>query len=389
MSIDLTGTKLQNASIQYTYPDMNIKNMTKDTNNVSKFYFQTSVTNSTFTFIDSDSDSNSYISGTPAQGIISKGIHTGNEYELTVKHISPTGSDYFYVVFPLVSGVKWTIIEDINKKASSSPSNIDIYADEYVGVSNKGLNDIIQASYNGGSDIYKYTATVTGTDTKNIFVFKKPLKVNISNGPNETHGLWSTSNDMNLITPENNTQILEEIECDYSGDKIVEPSINNRVLNKRFSRIMIISFFMIVLAIWIAYFKNIFGINYFALIISFLMIVAAAVTFYFKDFRKNNKKWYSFLKLLNPLNASFNDPWSFFYIILLLPIFNILYRSIMLGFYQFIKPSDENIDISSFLFGYYNFNEDEESAKMRQYNRFALNGILIGWIIYVCIIFIK
>ena len=377
MPIDLTGPQLQNASIQYTYPDMNIKNMTKDTTtNISKFYFQTSMNASTFTFIDSSS--NSYISGTPTQGIISKGVHTGNEYELTIKHISPTGSDYFYVVFPLIAGNQWTIIEDINKKASSQPTNINIYADEYVSVSNKGLNDIIKSNYSKGSDIYKYTVSST---SKNVFVFKQPLKVNISNGPKETHGLWTTSGTMNLITPDNNTQVLEEIVCDSSGDKIEEPSINNEVLNKRFSRLGSITIFFAVLALYTAFFYGAYDNNSnihvsIKILLALVAIALPIVGFSVKLIRKK----------INFLNINVYRL-SSFYALFFIPLWDIVYKLMALVIYVLI-----NFKMPDNILGYLSsFINSEETGleNKKSYNMFLLGLMLIIWALFVCVILVK
>ena len=377
MSIDLTGTQLQNASIQYTYPDMNIKNMTKDTTTkISKFYFQTSINASTFTFIDSSS--NSYISGTPTEGIISEGIHTGNAYELTIKHISPTGSDYFYVVFPLTTGNQWTVIEDINKKASSQPTNINIYADEYVGVSNKGLNDIIKSSFNGGSDIYKYTAT----GNKNVFVFKKPLKVNISNGPTEPHGLWSVplEDTMNLITPDNNTQVLEEIECDYSGDKIEEPSIQNEVLNKRFARLGSITIFFAVFAFYTAFFYGIFKDSIPLPVRILVGLVAIALPIVGLSVKPIRKK-------INFLKINVYRP-SSFYALFFIPLWDIVYKLMALIVYALINFKMPD-DILAYLSSFINFYDNGNLENKRTYNMFLLGLMLIIWALFVCMILVK
>lgn len=383
MSIALTGIKLENASIQYTYPEMNIKNITKDSNGNSSFYFQSSIATSTFTFIDSSS--NSYISGTPAQGIISTGIHTIdgniNAYELTIKNISLTNNLVFYVVFPLIfdSGSSWTIIEEINNKASSSPTSIDIYADEYKGKINKGLNDIIKSNFIYGSDIYKYT----NNNDKYVFVFKTPLKVNISSSM-KPHDIWKTdTGNINLITPDNNTQVLEEIECDYSGDTIKEPEINNKNLSKTFSRVGSITIFFTVFALYTAFFyKYLPEINaentptkyglFFLYMIFFAGITSLAFTL---PISYNN---------INFLNIDVFKPASF-YALLFIPLWDFAYKLMMLLVYSSIYEIPSSI--YNFIFSY--FKSDIVDSDLKKYNMFLLGLLLIIWVLFVCVLLVK
>ena len=382
------ATLLENASIQYTYPEMNIKNITKDSNGNSSFYFQSSIAASTFTFIDSSS--NSYISGTPAQGIISKSIHTINNgninahaYELTVKHISLTNNLVFYVVFPLDfdSGSSWTIIEEINNKASSSPTSIDIYADEYKGKINKGLNDIIKSNFIYGSDIYKYT----NNNDKYVFVFKTSLKVNISSSM-KTHDIWSTTTgtgNINLITPDNNTQVLEEIECDYSGDTIKEPEINNKNLSKTFSRVGSITIFFAVFALYTAFFYKYipeiykeytpteYGL-FFLYMIFFSGITGLAFSLPIS------------YKNINFLNIDVFKPASF-YALLFIPLWDFAYKLMMLLVYSSIYEIPSSI--YNFIFSY--FKSDEADNDLKKYNMFLLGLLLIIWVLFVCVILVK
>lgn len=376
--IELTSlTKLENTSIQYSYPEMNIKNISK-TNDVVNFFFQASITTSMFTFIHS----NTYLSGTPTQGIISKSIHTGDrykyDYELTIKHISPTESEYFYVVFPLTNGGDSTIIDKIYENAFSSSSNIDIYADEYIGASNKGLNDIIKSSFNIQSKIYKYKSSGTGTE-KHVFVFEQPLKVNISKGPTYKHDLWTkAAGKISHITSDDNVQVLEEIECDYSGDSIEEPSINNKNLSTTFSKIGSISIFFAVFALYTAFFytyltigttnkDNIISIAY---IFLFLLIIFLA------SFLPNS------IKNINFFNINFAKPASF-YSLLFIPLWDILYKLVALFIYSSIYSIPD--PIFNFLFSFFK----TDNLEIKGYNQFLLGLLLVIWVLFVCVILVK
>lgn len=374
MSIDLTtASPLENASIQYTYPEMNIKNITKESGNVVKFYFQSSIAASTFTFMDSSS--NSYISGTPAQGTISKGIHSGNTYELTIKHISPTGNNVFYVVFPLINGGESSIIDKINENATS---NIDIYTDETVGV--KGLNDIIKASFTDtatSNKIYKYTGS-----SNEVFVFEKPLKVNISNEITQEHGLWTTAaGAIKYITTDSTVQVLEEIECDYSGDSIEEPSIINKDLSTTFSRVGSISIFFAVFALYAGSCYFIFynraststEVNTY-IIFRILSLILSLYAMINAITRKN----------INFLNINFNKPDSF-YALLFIPLWEFVYRCVAIFIYIFmynglIGQTPTFSFIQKFILGHLN---DPET------NQFLLGLLLVIWVLFVCVILVK
>jgi hypothetical protein len=373
MSIDLTtASPLENASIQYTYPEMNIKNITKESGNVVKFYFQSSIAASTFTFMDSSA--NSYISGTPAQGTISKGIHSGNTYELTIKHISPTGNNVFYVVFPLINGGQSSIIDKINENATS---NIDIYTDETVGI--KGLNDIIKASFTDtatSNKIYKYTGS-----SKDVFVFEKPLKVNISNEITQEHGLWTTATGtIKYITTDSSVQVLEEIECDYSGDSIEEPSINNKDLSTTLSRVGSISIFFAVFAFYTAYFYTYIDINNNNNLINFAYLVVVigilCLAFLFPNIYKN----------INFLNINIYKLESF-YALLFIPLWEFAYRLIALFIYPGIyNVANFNLEfISKFITSSLKNNEQI----VKDYNQFLLGILLLIWVIFVCVILVK
>jgi hypothetical protein len=374
MSIDLTtASPLENASIQYTYPEMNIKNITKESGNVVKFYFQSSIAASTFTFMDSSA--NSYISGTPAQGTISKGIHSGNTYELTIKHISPTGNNVFYVVFPLINGGQSSIIDKINENATS---NIDIYTDETVGI--KGLNDIIKASFTDtatSNKIYKYTGS-----SKDVFVFEKPLKVNISNEITQEHGLWTTATGtIKYITTDSSVQVLEEIECDYSGDSIEEPSINNKDLSTTLSRVGSISIFFAVFALYTAYFYTYLNLGdetlRFTDLLYVLFYVAIPVVMYFFP---NSYKNFNFLNInIYKLES--------FYALLIIPLWELAYRLIALFIYPRIYEVD-NFDFD-FIRKFITSSLKKDDPLVKGYTQFLLGLLLVIWVLFVCVILVK
>jgi hypothetical protein len=73
MSIALTGTtSLDNASIQYTYPEMDIRGIVKATG-IIKFKFRNGLSSSSFSF--TDVDASTFISGITMEGTISTGKH--------------------------------------------------------------------------------------------------------------------------------------------------------------------------------------------------------------------------------------------------------------------------------------------------------------------------
>lgn len=369
------STPLDNAYIQYTYPEMNIKNITTDSNGVVKFYFQSSIAASTFTFMDLSS--NIYISGTPAQGIISKGIHSGNDYELTIKHIYPTGNKFFYVVFPLENGGESSIIDKIIENATS---NIDIYTDETVGI--KGLNDIIKASYKDSvtsNKIYKYTGS-SSSSSNEVFVFEKPLKVNISNEIDKEHGLWTTAaaGTIKYITTDSSVQVLEEIECDYSGDSIEEPSINNKDLSTTFSRVGSISIFFAVFALYTGscyfiFYKH----NEIDRAKKIIYVIFRILSLCLSLYAMINTNSY---KNINFLNINIYKPDSF-YALLFIPLWELAYRCVAIFIYIFMynKLNGQTL-IFSFIFGYLNDSEP---------NQFLLGLLLVIWVIFVCVILVK
>jgi len=208
MSIDLTQitSTLSNASIQYTYPEMDIRNITT-INDVKKFLFRNGMSGSSFSF--TDSENSIFKSGIATEGTIGTGIHTGNSYELTIKHISSTGSDYFFVVFPINSGGESSFIDEI----ISTSGGFDIIN---VDATNKSLNAMITKG-----DIYKYDIDGGNNDGKSVFVFKTPIKTsNDLKSITNTHGYWPAVKNIKII--KDNDKITEEIVCDYTGEELSE-----------------------------------------------------------------------------------------------------------------------------------------------------------------------
>jgi hypothetical protein len=386
MSIELlSATPLDNASIQYTYPEMDIRGIDKS-NDIIKFKFRNGLYSSSFSF--TDVDASIFKSGIASEGIISKKKHTYNEddstitYELTIKHITSTENNFFYVVFPITSGGKTSFIKSIAE--SDTPINI-INMNSIV---NKSLNSIIGDLYS--SDVYKYTNNFNNM----VFVFKTPITTKINNyltNVKAIHSEWlgfvENNKIINLIPSGSGGKVSEEIECDYSGDTIKEPEINNKNLSNTFSNISVISFFLLIFGLYTAFFYKFGMISYF---LAVLMIAAACVLYYYYMYNKKNN-WYSFLSVLNPFNANLKNPWSYGYIILMFPLLNLLYRALFLVIYNIIKNEDESINVKDFFFGYYDINNlaMAQPVDMQKYNSFLLNGLFLIWIIYVCVILVK
>jgi hypothetical protein len=144
MSIDLNPTTtLENASIQYTYPEMDIRSIVK-INNIITFKFRNGLSSSSFSF--TDIDSSTFISGITMEGTISTGKHTFDStststsypLELTIKHIKSSDGSPFYVVFPIASGGKTSFINSI-----SDSKNTDINIINMSDADNKSLNSMI------------------------------------------------------------------------------------------------------------------------------------------------------------------------------------------------------------------------------------------------------
>lgn len=250
MSIDLNlTTPLQNASIQYTYPEMDIRSIVKA--NTISFKFRNGLSSSSFSF--TDTDNSIFKSGVASEGTISTGLHKiGSKnigsYELTVKHITSTQNDFFYVVFPIESGDKTSFINSI---VTTNSNTIDVI--NMSDADNKSLNSMIIDS----GSVYKYTSS----DGKLVFVFNTPITTSLSNiggAVTSGHSLWNLTTQpilINLISQGDNEKVSEEIVCEYSGD--TEQTINNEPLNRGAAKIGWTTLVFILLALWIGYFYSI------------------------------------------------------------------------------------------------------------------------------------
>jgi hypothetical protein len=272
MSIDLTtASPLENASIQYTYPEMDIRGIQTANGTVKKFFFRNGLSSSSFSF--TDSGNSIYKSGIASEGIISNGNHN-NSHELTIKHITNAG-DLFYVVFPITSGSTSSFIDKIIKP--DSDINVNVIN---MGVENKSLNSMINAS-----KVYKYT----NDKEKLVFVFETPIKTsNNLNSITDSHSEWSgvssTSSTINIIDLGSSEKVTEEIVCDSTGD--TEQTINNEPLNRGAAKIGWTTLVFIMLATWIGYFYSIpfvtanivNGITFWGGVIIFIAVLIPSLT---------------------------------------------------------------------------------------------------------------
>lgn len=252
MSIDLTqATPSSNTSIQYTYPEMDIRSIQTIATSARKFFFRNGLTSSAFML--TDSENSIFKSGIASEGTISVGIHTGNDYELTIKHISSTGSDYFFVVSPLSSGGESSFIDEIVE----APDNTDINVIN-MDVTNVALNTMI-----GGGDIYKYDIdTDNNNKGKTVFVFSTPIKTTSDlTTIKNPHNYWNSGENFKKILSSDNEKITEEIVCDSTGDStgdsVEEQKADDSVLIREASKIGYLSLFFILFAGWVAFFYGI------------------------------------------------------------------------------------------------------------------------------------
>jgi hypothetical protein len=366
---------LDNASVEYSYPEMNIKNISKDTtipiadayaNNIVKFYFQNSSSKSFFNFIDSSN--NKYISGIASQGIISKGIHNDSdgslyEYELTVKHIYPTSdSEFFYVVFPLKEGGDTSIIDLIQTVGDNQ--NINVFDEANKIYKNISLNLTISSTYGtNGSDVFQYV----NNNSKNVFVYNTPIQINITPElfPNIQHNLWSSAQEnVNKITSTENLQINEEIECDYSGDFVSPVAIDNKPLSTKFSKVGYVSIIFFILGMWIAsfnkfidpYFKIAIGVNAFLIILLFGLV-------------------YGYNKKL----SMYSTPEAILVFLVLIWPIDVIFRSILFWVFKLINLTDA-VNYPNFVFGFLN-NEinDDNKVKQNKYATYSIGVMLVIW----------
>jgi hypothetical protein len=245
MSINLiTASPLANASIQYTYPEMDIRGIQTFNTSAKKFFFRNGLSSSSFSF--TDSGNSIYKSGIASEGIISTGKHNNNSHELTIKNITTAG-DLFYVVFPISTGGTSSFIDEI-KNGSGDINVIN------MNVENKSLNTMITAS-----KVYKYT----NNNEKLVFVFEKSIKTNSLSAIKDSHSEWSgvskSDSTINMIDPGSSEKVTEEIVCDSTGD--TEQTINNEPLNRGAAKIGWTTLIFLLLAGWIGYFYSIPFIN--------------------------------------------------------------------------------------------------------------------------------
>lgn len=372
MSIDLTtATQLQNASIQYTYPEMDIRSIVK-TKNIITFKFRNGLSSSSFSF--TDTDNSIFKSGIASEGTISTSIHKTGSYELTIKHITSTQNDFFYVVFPIESGDKTSFINSI---ANSSSSDINVI--NMSDAENKSLNSMITDS----GSVYKYTST----DGKTVFVFGTPIKTDtndITTVVTSAHSLWNITTQptgIKSIGQGDNEKVSEEIVCDYSGDSIEEPSINNKDLSTTFSKVGSISIFFAVFALYAGSCYFIFynraststEVNTY-IIFRILSLILSLYAMINAITRKN----------INFLNINFNKPDSF-YALLFIPLWEFVYRCVAIFIYIFmynglIGQTPTFSFIQKFILGHLN---DPET------NQFLLGLLLVIWVLFVCVILVK
>jgi hypothetical protein len=368
-----SATRLDNASVEYSYPEMNIKNISKDTDKISTFYFQNSSAKSFFNFIDATN--NKYISGIASQGIISKGIHTDNngtlnEYELTVKHIYPTSeSDFFYVVFPLTGGGEFSIVDliqasNLNIFTGVNRNEIDVFDEANKIYKNISLNLIISSTYGtNGSDVFQYI----NNNNKFVFVYNTPIKIYFSevSSPDKKHTLWNSVNgSVNKITSTENLQINEEIECDYSGDLETPVAIDNKPLSAKFSKVGYVSIIFFILGMWIASFNKFvipylniaIGVNVFLIILLFGLV-------------------YGYNKKL----SMYSTPEAILVFLVLIWPIDVVFRSILFGFFKLINLTEAG-NYTNFVFGFLNNDtNDVDNVKKNKYAMYSIGVMLVIW----------
>jgi hypothetical protein len=372
MSIDLTTTTpLEYASIQYTYPEMDIKNIYIIDTSAKKFFFRNGLSQSSFSF--TDSLNSIFKSGIATEGIISNGIHKINDnanlHELTIKHLT-TGGDYFYVVFPLTTGGDSSIIDEIIENTSDiSISNIK------TTIVNKSLNSMINSS-----KVYYYK----NNNNRLVFVFDTPIKTaNDLNAIKNTHSEWTTiktDTTQYVIDPDLSEQVSEDIVCDSTGEP--EQIIDNPILKREVSKIGYTTLVFILLAVWIGFFYSFPFIQqnitnqtptFFGWVIILIAVLAPIITFGITYGTNKKLNMYTtpeailvFLVLLWPIDLVFR---SIIYLIL-----NLLY-------------SDLNIDWKHFIIGY--LTNDINSNISNKSATYALSALLLIWVIAVFIIVTK
>lgn len=378
MSITLSGTTpLANASIQYTYPEMDIRGIDK-TKNIIIFKFRNGLSSSSFSF--TDIDTSTFISGITMEGTISTGKHifdsnTTYPLELTIKHIKSSDGSPFYVVFPIASGGKTSFINSI-----SDSTDTDINVINISDADNKSLNSMIGDEYS--STFYKY---INNNDVL-VFVFKTPITMSMDNDkiPNVTsaHSLWSGVKGQIYLASGDvvGGKVSEEIVCDYSGDTV--QTINNEPLNRGAAKIGWTTFIFILFAFWIGYFYSIDFIktnlinatNWFTLygllpiIINIIVVVAVFAGVY-----GYNKKL-----------SMYTSPEAILIFISLLWPIDVVFRSvvylILIGINS-ISSFDSDLNYTDFIVGY--LNGDATTTNANKFAKYAISALFMVWIIAI------
>jgi hypothetical protein len=380
MSIDLNPTTtLENASIQYTYPEMDIRSIVK-INNIITFKFRNGLSSSSFSF--TDIDSSTFISGITMEGTISTGKHTFDStststsypLELTIKHIKSSDGSPFYVVFPIASGGKTSFINSI-----SDSKNTDINIINMSDADNKSLNSMIGDEYS--STFYKY---INNNDVL-VFVFKTPITMSMNNDKipkvKSEHSLWSGAKTPIYLASGDvvGGKVSEEIVCDYSGDTV--QTINNEPLNRGAAKIGWTTLVFILLAVWIGYFysidfidKNLLDFNMYGflpIVINILVVIAVFAGVY-----GSNKK----LSMYTSLDA------ILIFISLLWPI-DFVFRSvvylILIGINSISNFDSELNNYKEFIVGYLNGETDTKRKNLNKFAKYALSALFMVWIIAI------
>lgn len=383
MSIALSNTTpLDNASIQYTYPEMDIRGIDKS-NDIIKFKFRNGLSSSSFSF--TDVDASTFISGITMEGTISTGKHnfiegasnTTYPLELTIKHIKSSDGSHFYVVFPIKSGGKTSFINSI----SDSTDN-DINVINMNDADNKSLNSMIGDEYS--STFYKY---INNSDDL-VFVFNKPITMSMIDDTipkvSNTHSLWISAKTPIYLTNSDDIaggKVSEEIVCDYSGDTV--QTINNEPLNRGAAKIGWTTLVFILLAVWIGYFYSIVFIKtnlinttnwitplgLLPIIINIIVVIAVFVGVY-----SSNKKL-----------SMYKSPEAILIFISLLWPIDVVFRSvvylILIGINSISNFDSDLNNYKEFIVGY--LNGDATNTNANKFAKYALSALFMVWIIAI------
>jgi hypothetical protein len=379
MSINLNNTTpLENASIQYTYPEMDIRDIDNG-KGIINFKFRNGLSSSSFSF--TDIDASIFKSGIASEGIISENKHnyTDNDfnikYELTVKHITSMVDNFFYVVFPIASGGKTSFINSIS---DSKNRDTDINIINMSDADNKSLNSMIGDEYS--STFYKY---INNKDVL-VFVFKTPITMSMDDDkiPNVTsaHSLWNSAKNSIFLASGDvvGGKVSEEIVCDSTGDTV--QTINNEPLNRGAAKIGWTTLVFILLAVWIGYFysiyfidKNLLNFNMYGFLpIGFNILVVIAV---FAGVYGSNKKL-----------SMYTSPEAILIFISLLWPIDVVFRSvvylILIGINS-ISNFDSDLNYADFIVGYLNGESTSPNFKRNKFAKYAISALFMVWIIAI------